>query len=70
MWAVDFEFYAPPGERPLPLCLVAREILQGRLVTQWLLDSPAPRPPWHPGTEVLVTAYYASAELGCCLALE
>ena len=23
IWTVDFEFYAPPGERPTPLCLAA-----------------------------------------------
>jgi len=70
VWAADFEFFAPPGERPLPLCVVARELLTGQLVTQWLLDTPAPQPPWRQGTDVLFLAYYASAELGCCLALD
>ena len=27
LWAADFEFTAPPGERPVPLCLVAKELL-------------------------------------------
>ena len=47
VWAVDFEFTAPTGCRPRPLCVVARE-LRGRrpLVRQWLDDPhrlPLPR---------------------------
>ncbi len=26
VWMVDFEFKADPGERPYPICLVAREL--------------------------------------------
>ena len=29
VWLADFEFSAPPGERPLPVCLVAREFRSG-----------------------------------------
>ena len=36
VWAVDFEFTAPPGERPAPLCVVARDLHTGRLVRRWL----------------------------------
>ena len=36
VWAADFEFAAPPGGRPVPLCLVARELRSGRLVRLWL----------------------------------
>ena len=25
VWLVDFEFHAPGGERPEPICMVARE---------------------------------------------
>jgi hypothetical protein len=57
---VDFEFTAPPGERPTPLCLVAREVFSGRLARQWV-DGTAPRRPPFP-TDA------ASAELGCFLA--
>ena len=35
VWAVDFEFAAPPGERPQPICLVARELRTGQLVRVW-----------------------------------
>jgi hypothetical protein len=36
VWAVDFEFTAPPGGRPGPLCCVARELRSGRLLRLWL----------------------------------
>ena len=35
IWAADFEFIADPGGRPIPVCLVARELRTGRLVRQW-----------------------------------
>jgi hypothetical protein len=69
VWAVDFEFHAPAGERPTPLCLAARELFSRRLVTGWLEGRPPPPQPWSVGQDTLVVAYYASAEMSCCLAL-
>src|SRR5262245_45488444 len=69
LWAVDFELTAPPGERPVPLCLVARELRPGALVRHWLMDQAPPAPPFDTGPDALLIAYYASAELGCFLAL-
>jgi hypothetical protein len=68
-WAVDFEFTAPPGARPAPLCCVARELRTGRLVRLWLAGGAPCRPPYGTGPDALFIAYYASAELGCHLAL-
>jgi len=70
IWAVDFEFTAPAGERPRPICMVARELRSGRLVELWeddlrrLTVSPLPT-----GSDTLTVAYYSSAEVGCYLAL-
>jgi DNA polymerase family A len=70
VWAVDFEFFASSGERPTPLCVVARELLTGRLLRRWL-DGATPCPPLVPtGPDSLMVAYYASAEMGCFLALD
>lgn len=69
VWCVDFEFRAIPGERPEPVCLVARELRSGRLIRQWLTDRPQAQPPFDVGPDSLFVAYFASAELGCCLAL-
>ena len=68
VWAVDFEFVAPPGERPTPVCLVARELKSGRMIRLWR-DQFGLFPPYSVGPDCLFVAYYASAELGCHLAL-
>jgi DNA polymerase I len=64
VWAVDFEFTAPPGTRPAPICMVARELHSGRTIRLWQ-DQFGPTPPFSTGADVLFIAYYASAELGC-----
>jgi hypothetical protein len=69
VWLVDFEFTVAPGERPVPLCCVARELRTGRLERLWLADSAPVLPPYGTGPDTLLVAYYASSELGCHLAL-
>lgn len=69
VWLVDFEFTAPPGCRPRPLCLAAREWRSGRRVRAWLDGVPAPEPPYPLGADTLFVAFHAPAELGCHLAL-
>ena len=64
----DFEFTATPGERPIPICLVAHELRSGRRFRLWQ-DELGPAPPYATGPDVLFVAYYASAELGCYRAL-
>jgi DNA polymerase I len=61
---LDFEFAAPPGERPEPVCLVAHELRSGQRFRIWK-DQFGPEPPYATGPNVLLAAYYASAELGC-----
>jgi DNA polymerase family A len=62
--AVDFEFIATTGDRPIPVCMVARELRSGRRFRVWQ-DQFGPAPPYATGPDVLVVAYYSSAELGC-----
>lgn len=69
VWFVDFEFRAQPGERPEPVCLVARELHSGQLMRQWLADGSTKQPPYDVGKHSLFVAFYAPAELGCHLAL-
>ena len=66
---VDFEFTAPPGERPEPVCLVAKLLRAGRTVRLWR-DQFGPSPPYPIDDATLFVAYYASAELGCHRALD
>jgi DNA polymerase I len=61
---VDFEFTATTGERPGPVCLVARELRSGCRFRVWQ-DQFGPAPPYATGPDVLLVAFYASAELGC-----
>ena len=67
VWLVDFEFQQPSGERPTPVCLVAREFRSGRLLRLW--QDELHDPPYPLDSNSLFVAYYASAELGCHLAL-
>ena len=70
IWAVDFEFIAGDGERPSPVCLVARELRSGRLIRLWRDELVTmPEPPYSTDANSLFVAYYASAEFGCHLAL-
>lgn len=67
---VDFEFTAPPGERPRPVCMVAQELVSGRrhrLFQEELLE--LPRPPFPIDERTLVVTFYGSAEWSCFLAL-
>jgi DNA polymerase-1 len=71
IWAVDFEFSAPPGERPRVVCLVAWELRSRRRVRLWpdeIADLSCP--PYDIGPESLFVAYAAAAEMSCHLALE
>jgi DNA polymerase I len=65
---IDFEFSAIPGERQKPLCCVAHELRSGRKFRIWK-DQFGPIPPYANGPDVLVIAYYSSAEFGCYRAL-
>jgi len=70
VWCVDFEFYAPPGECPTPVCMVAREVGSGETIRLWQDDlTNAKKAPFSAGRDCLFVAYYASAEIGCYLAL-
>lgn len=70
LWAADFEFTAPDGERPRPFLLVARELRSGRTVTLFGDELTArTMPPYPVDRDALFIAFYASAEMGCHLAL-
>jgi DNA polymerase I len=64
----DFEFVARPGERPEPVCLVAKLLRSGRTIRLWR-DQFGPEPPYPIDAGTQFVAFYASAELGCHRAL-
>jgi hypothetical protein len=61
---LDFEFEVGHGERPLPICLVARELRANRTHRVFQSEFGA-APPHATGPDVLFVAFYATAELGC-----
>lgn len=70
VWACDFEFHAPPGETPTPICMVVREYRSGRLIRLWLDQLAELRAaPFPTDAGSLFVAYFASAEFGCFLQL-
>ena len=70
IWCCDFEFHGADGDVPVPVCMVAREARTGQTYRIWqdgLAETTAP--PFDTGPDALFVAYYASAEIGCFLAL-
>lgn len=69
--AIDFEFYAPAGENPRPLCLVAKNFVTGETHRYWEDELvQMARAPFDVGPDTLCLAYYASAEMNCFLYLK
>jgi hypothetical protein len=68
IWLADFEFQAPDGERPIPVCLVAWELRSGQKLRLWQ-DEFGKGPPYSLKADSLFVGYYVSAELGCHLTL-
>ena len=67
----DFEFSAPPGEIPKPVCLIAHEIRSGRVHRLWRDKFVSCKePPYPVGSKTLFVSYFASAEFSCHLALD
>jgi hypothetical protein len=66
--ALDFEFISEAGATATPVCMVARELVSGRLHRLWA-DGFTDQPPFPTGDDVLFVAYFASAEMGCFLSL-
>ena len=65
---LDFEFGNTQGEKPVPRCMVAKFLPSNGIVRQWL-DSESKPEPLEAGPNTLWVAYYASAEIGCAIAL-
>src|SRR6516165_163663 len=62
----EFEFGGHAGNRPRPVCMVAKDLRSGQ---EWRLGEFGAAPPFPTGTGSVFIAYYASAELGCFKAL-
>lgn len=63
IWAVDFEYRQPDGERPDIRCMVAIEYHSGRIIRRWV-DELGTAVPFDTENSIVV-AYYAVAEMLC-----
>ena len=63
VWAVDAEYSSQPGCRPVPICMVARELRSGRELRLWQDELTAlAGPPFRIDERALFVAYAAAAE--------
>lgn len=70
VWLVDFEFGHAPDTIPVVRCMVATELYSGRTIRLWADQlSGLAAPPFGIGSDTLIVAYFASAEMGCFIAL-
>lgn len=73
VWQADFEFHPVGGQEgglPSPVCMVAKEFHTGVTLRVWETDLRAMRQaPFPVDSTALFVAYFASAEIGCFLAL-
>lgn len=64
VWGLDFEFESPVSEPPRPVCMVARELRSGACIRMFREDLLAcGTPPYSVGSDSLIVAYAASAEM-------
>jgi DNA polymerase I len=66
---IDFEYYAPAGCNPRPICVAWICPTTGDSGTQWLWDEPPSRPPFPMTVETVFVSYNIAAEVSCFLAL-
>ena len=64
-----FEFGEKDPGIPRPLCLVAKELNQNKKIRLWLDEQGWADSPFKISTDVLLVAYFATAELSCFLEL-
>jgi hypothetical protein len=63
IWCLDFEFVAPRGHKPSPICMVAKCALTDENIHLW--GDQLSLCPFEIADDILFVAYYASAESSC-----
>ncbi|MBN9160324.1 MAG: hypothetical protein BGO98_29660 [Myxococcales bacterium 68-20] len=65
IWCVDFEYHAPGGEPPRPICVCGVEFWSRRQLRLWLWDGAPAEPPFDITSTTALCAYAAQAEASC-----
>jgi len=68
-WVIDYEFIGGSGNPQRPICYVAKNIDSGEVIPHWI-DGTETNPEYPLNDSSLITAYYASAEMGCHIPLK
>ena len=68
VWVVDLSSLPTPSEHPIPVCMVAKDIISGRTIKLWANEMGA-SPPYDLGNNSLFVAFANPAEFSCHLAL-
>lgn len=69
VFVFDFEYHAPPGYRPLPLCWVVHNLLTRERFPQWLYGADSGRCPFPTGSKTLWIGYGLTGDFECFIAL-
>jgi len=69
VWVYDFEYHAPEGETPSPICVAAKDFLSGEIIALWLDGVDNPAMPYDTSSKSLFVSYNEIAEASCHLAL-
>ena len=69
VWTLDTEFESRPGARPIPICLVAHDLLSREVLRLWLWGVPTPPCPFSCDHDELLVCHAGDAEAGTFLAL-
>jgi hypothetical protein len=64
VWCVDAEYSARSGSRPVPICVVAKEVRSGRELRLWEDELAGGSPPFRIDERSLFVSYSAPAEFG------
>jgi DNA polymerase I len=56
VWALDFEYISESGALPVPVCMVANELVSGRSIRLWQ-DDFGDTPPFRTDPDVLFVAF-------------
>jgi hypothetical protein len=67
VWVYDFEYHQDANLRPVPICMVAKELKNGRELRLW--QDQLHQYPFPSGSDVLFVSYNAVAEIRCHLVL-